>query len=272
VSVKLGRDPLPRGLFNEIRYIGTLLPLYRVGGTGVYGETFEYIDGAVLAKKFDLGSDWALESSVFGGGFSLKASIPTQTGIAVVNQREEGPIGTQVFLQTPIRGVKFGGFASSFQPTPAATLPDSLRPKRNTSYMLSADATFDRVFARSEFQVIKADAPGYVDVNGWYVQAGVKPHEQVTVTAEYGALNNNLRFAAPVSNEINMPVSKELIIGIAWKPSAQVAFKVEGHRYEGYNFDVPVPSIVPPTGPPFLVSLAPASRVNMLIASVAVAF
>ena len=44
-SVKLGRNPLPRGLFNEVRFIGTLLPFYRVG-SAVYGETLEFLDGA----------------------------------------------------------------------------------------------------------------------------------------------------------------------------------------------------------------------------------
>jgi hypothetical protein len=272
ISAKLGRSPIPRGLFNEIRYIGTLLPLYRVGGTGVYGETFEFIDGAVISKKFDLGGDWAIESAVFGGGFSVKATIPTATGISVVNQREESAIGTQVWLETPIRGVKVGGFLSSYQPTPAASIAPALRPNRNTTYMVSAEASFDRVFARSEYQAIASDAPNFVDVKGWYVQGGVKPHEQLSFTAEYGGLNNTIRFPAPVTNEIDMPVSRELILGVAWKQSAQVAFKAEVHRYDGYNFDTPVPAVIAPTGPPFVATLAPASKVNMLIASVAVSF
>lgn len=272
VSVKLGRAPLPRGLFNEIRYIGTLLPLFRVGGTGVYGETFENIDGVVVAKKFDVGGDWALETSAYGGGFNIKATLPTAAGLTVVNQRVEKTIGTQLWLVTPIRGVKAGANVSSAQPTPAATLPDSARPKRLFSTVYSVEADLDHAFARGEYTTYLSKGLLPADVTGWYLQAGVRPHEQVTVTAEYGALNSTLRFPAPVINEVVVPASREFIFGVAWKPSAQIAFKVEGHRYKGYAFDTPVATIIPPAGPPFRAGLAPASRTNMLIASVAVSF
>lgn len=272
VSAKIGRSPIPRGLFNEIRYIGTLLPLYRVGGAGVYGETFEYIDGAVLAKKFDLGADWGLESSVFAGGSTFRGTLATATGVTVVNQREESAVGTQVWLQTPIQGVKFGGFVSSYQPTPAAALPASQRPNRTLAYLWSAEANFDKVFFRSEYQGISSAAPNYAELRGWYVHGGVKPRPELSLTAEYGGLNTNLRFPAPITNEINLPASRELILGAAWHASAQVAFKLEGHRTEGYNFDSPVPNVIPPTGAPFVARLAAPSKANILVASVAVSF
>ncbi len=273
VSLKLGRNPLPRGLFNEIRYIGTLLPLYRVGAVGVYGETLEFVDGAVVRKSFDVGSGWAIDASAFGGGFDLKSQFPTANGNILIQQREENMAGTQVWVNTPITGVKFGGFAASFQPTPYSSVPAATRPKRLTNLMLSGDATFERAFVRGEFSKFKSPDPSFVDVTGYYVQAGVKPHDEVTIAAEYGALDNVVRFpGGGIIPDLPLPASRDLAVGVTWKPSVQIAFKLEGHRYEGYSFDSPVPSVIAPTAPPLIATLAPKSKVNYLIASVAVSF
>ena len=70
VGVKLGRTPLPRGIYNEVRFIGTLLPFYRTGSV-VYGETLENLDGVVVSKTFNVGA-FKIESHAFGGGFDLK--------------------------------------------------------------------------------------------------------------------------------------------------------------------------------------------------------
>jgi hypothetical protein len=268
-SVKLGRNPLPRGLFNEVRFIGTLLPFYRVG-SAVYGETLEFLDGVVVRKQVDVGDDWSVEGYLFGGGFDLKGQIPVGTRNFVFNLRNENTVGTQVWLNTPIKGVKVGGFLASYQQTPAAGLPDSIRSPRTLTYMLSADGTFDKAFVRGEYSAFDTKDPNYIKVNSWYTSAGVMPTEKVTLAVEYSGGNNNIQLT-PLPN-LDLPLNKDLAFGVTYKPSAQVAFKLEAHKVDGYAFDVPVPSVIPPTAPPFVATLAPASKAYYGLLSVAFSF
>lgn len=266
-KLKLGRTPLPRGLFNEVRFVGTLLPFYRVGRT-VYGETLEQLDGAVLSKPFDVGS-FRIETYAFAGGFDLRALLPDANGAQVYQQRMESSFGTQVWVNTPIDGVRFGGYAHSYRPTPYLTRPDSLRGERTLTWTASAEGVFARGFVRAEMTNFATD--GSRTYNGWYGQAGVKPLEKLTIAAEYQEAVYRVDLPAPIP-AIDVPMTKELTIGFTWARSPNVVFKLEGHRVTGYDFDSAVPTIVPPSGPPFVASLAPASRSHYILASVAVAF
>jgi hypothetical protein len=267
VKVKLGRTPLPRGLFNEVRFVGTLLPFYRVG-RAVYGETLEQLDGAVVSKPLDVGQ-FRIETYAFAGGFDLRALLPDPNGAIVYKQRMESSFGTQVWVNTPIDGVRVGGYVHSYQGTPHLTRPDSLRGDRTLTWTASAEAAFARGFVRGEMTNFATG--GNRTYNGWYGQAGIKPVEQLTIAAEYQEATFRVDLPAPVP-AIDVPMTKELTIGFTWARSPNVAFKLEGHRVTGYDFDTAVPTIVPPAGPPFVASLAPASKSHYILASVAVAF
>lgn len=269
-KVKLGRNPMPRGLFNETRYIGTLLPLYRAAAEPVYGETFDFIDGALVTKAFPIGRGYGIEANVFAGGSDLKYVFPAGTNVVANNSRNERQIGTQLWLTTPLQGVRVGAYGTTYQPVPNLSLPDSLRPQRGSQVIYSADATFDRAFARAEYvnYGTKGRPKG---TSGYYTQAGVKPHEQVTLTVQYSTLDNPVDLPAPIP-QVTVPLVRETAIGVMWKPTGNFALKLEGHTRKGYSFDSPVPTINFPTAPPFVATLAPASKTNFVIASVAVSF
>ncbi|MCA0375223.1 MAG: hypothetical protein LCH84_06115 [Gemmatimonadetes bacterium] len=271
-SVKVGRNPLPRGIFNEIRYIGTLLPLYRVGNA-VYGETLEFVDGVVFRAPISLGGDWSLDATAFAGGYDIKAQIPTSSGVSVVDSRNENSVGGQVWLKTPLEGLRFGVFGNNYQSTPSASLPAANRPKRTTTLLYSVDAVFSKAFARAELTTFKqTKAPSFVDFQSYYVQGGITPTEKLTLVAEYNSGRNVIRFAnTPIPN-LDLPLNKDLAIGAVYKPSVHVAFKLEGHQVKGYQFDTPVPSVIPPTRPPLVATLAPAAKTYFVLASVAVSF
>lgn len=271
-TVKAGRNPLPRGLFNEVRYIGTLLPLFRVGNA-VYGETLEYVDGVVLSKPFSLGNDWGIEATAFAGGYDIKAQIPTSTGVAVINARNENTFGGQLWLRTPVEGVRFGVFANNYQGTPRASLPAAQRPNRTTTLLYSAEASFTKAFARAELTTFKqAKAPNFVDYTSYYVQAGVNPTEKFTLVGEFNSGTNVVRFSNTPIPDLDLPLNDDLAIGVVYKPSTSVAFKLEGHTVKGYSFDAPVPSVIAPTAPPLVARLAPASKTYYALASIAFSF
>jgi len=266
-KVKVGRAPLPRGLFNEIRFVGTLLPFYRVG-RAVYGETLEQIDGVVLSKPFALG-DWRVETFGFAGGFDLRAQVASSGGSTILQQRLENSFGSQVWINTPIDGVRFGAYAHSYQSTPNLTVPDSTREPRTLTWTASAEAAFARAFFRGEMTNFVVE--GETFYNGWYTQAGVRPVPQLTIAAEYQEGTFRVGLPTPLP-AIDVPMTKELTIGFAWARSPNVVFKIEGHRNMGYDYDTAVPTVVPPTGPPFVASLAPTIKSHYILASVAVAF
>jgi hypothetical protein len=270
-TVKAGRNPLPRGLFNEVRFIGTLLPFYRVGNA-VYGETLENIDGVVVRKPFQLGGGWSLDSYLFGGGYDLKAQIPTSTGNAVIKIRNENSIGAQLWLSTPIKGVRVGSFVQSYKSTPSAALPEAQRPSRTVTALYSAEGVFSKAFVRGELTTFDGKDNSYVKFKSYYAQAGITPTEKVTLAVEYDGGNNNISFApAPLPN-LDLPLNKEFALGVTYKPSASVAFKLEGHKVDGYSFDRPVPSVIAPTAPPFVATLAPTSKGYFGLMSVAFSF
>lgn len=272
VSLKFGRSPLPRGIFNEVRFIGTLLPFYR-NGAAVYGETLEYLDGISASRRFELGQHWSIDGTTFAGGFDIRAVLPGETGSQVIRLRAENSGGAQVWLNTPIDGVRVGAFVNNYQTTPNRTIPEASRQKRTTTTMYSLDAVRSRGFLRAEYSAFDGEGPsGKSHFDSWYTLVGVKPLEQVTLAAEYSKANNRLNLPSPVE-PIMLPISEDIGLGVAYAVTPSLVVKLEGHRQEGYAFDTSVPTIRPPTsGPPFRATLAPPSKAFYGLASIAVAF
>src|ERR1044071_6876430 len=100
-SVKVGRVPIPFGIYNEVRDVGTLLPFYRPS-TNFYGEgayTSETVDGIVLSRVFDLGGSWRLDGDVHYGSWEFV----NRSGSFSKNKVEDS-IGVELWLETPLPG------------------------------------------------------------------------------------------------------------------------------------------------------------------------
>ena len=263
-TVKLGRAPLPRGLFNETRFIGTLLPFYRVG-KDVYGETLENIDGAVISRRIEAGS-WGIDANAFGGGFDLKALLPGATAVSTYKARGEQSVGASVIVRTPIEGVRFGAYAHDYQ-----TLPKSTNPARVATYMYSADGNFTHAWLRGEYTNFRSHSSSQNAYAAWYGQGGIKVDDHVQFAVEHGLAHSLVTLPAPFP-AYQLPFSEYTGIAANYSPNSSLRYKLEFNRQEGYLFDTPVPSFIPPTAPPIVMGLAPKTRSNYAIASVAVAF
>ena len=264
-TFKFGRNPLPRGLFNETRFIGTLLPFYRVG-KDVYGETLENIDGVVVTHRSTFGG-WGLDANAFTGGFDIKALLPGATATTVYKVRADQSIGGSAILRTPIEGLRFGAYLHDYQ-----TLPKAANSNRTRTMMYSVDGDFAKFWARSEYSQFANDSSGVKNYKAWYAQAGVKFNEQFQVGVETGSANTLVSLPKPFP-AYDLPFSTYKGVAFNYSPQSSVRYKIEWDHQEGYVFDVPVPlftgpvSLTPPT-----MGVADKSHSNSVIASIAVAF
>ena len=287
-TLRAGRNPLPRGFFNETRFIGTVLPLYRTGPS-VYGETFETIDGLVLSRRADFGAGFNFEGHAFAGGSRINVLFPQGNTVGLVDIRLEKFVGGQVFLTTPIPGTRVGGFFGTYN-------VGSVNPYRQNTYLVSAEAVYDRAFFRAEgtrFWHSESSIAGRpfneqqgnrIDYLAGYVQAGVKPLSKLTLITEFNSSRTKIflpeipipnvgptRFPEAFQHDI------DAAIGASWAINPTTVVKLEGHQARGYAYDVPVISVAPGFAgtPPALrpvTNINPWRRNRYVIASLAISF
>ena len=247
--IKVGRVPMPRGIYNEVRDVGTLLPFYRAP-YNFYTEGMETIDGAVARYHFGVGGGFALDLSAFGGGWDFKQlSFFTSTGeMAVASSRAEKVFGGQAWLHTPLTGVRIGinGQRFTFDPFQLTESLNGSKPQKGSMYGVSLDATREHYFLRGEY--------GYFGVEGksfeyptWYAQAGIKPLRKVglNVQTERARVDETIRLSPSATMPFSFDYAQDDAIGATYSVTPAFVLKAEGHEAKGYNFD----SFVNPSGP-----------------------
>jgi hypothetical protein len=250
VIAKIGKIPLPLGIYNDIRSVGTVLPFFRAPAS-IYREGAETIKGVLLSNRLPLGR-WSLESAVYAGNIDVVVPEFTPAGPFLFSSSVSGNYGANVWLNTPITGVRVGASALHFR------LPSAVGDTvANTSYTGSVDATFDRFFVRGEYQelLLKKVLVGGGDETQHivYGQAGVKLTDHVSLNVQMEVDDNS----DPGRSYRN---SDDRAIGLNYAVSPNILFKIEGHAVKGYAFD----TYLPTTGP--------AQKTNYGIASISVSF
>ncbi len=187
-TVKVGRLNVPLGIYNEVRDVGTLLPFFNLPISFYAGvlNSAETVDGVSLTQTIAPRSDWSLEVDLYYGGWdTFQQQIdPTQEfGIANVEARAEDGLGLQLWLDTPIDGLRIGGGALTW----LLDGPHSIRGTKDRwdAYHLSLDANLERWMLRAEFRRTTFDQdfaaflgmpvsiPATAEREGFYVQLGV---------------------------------------------------------------------------------------------------
>ena len=154
-SFRFGRIPVPRGIYNEERSIGVVLPFYRAPvifyDEGAYFS--ETIDGIVLSHTIKKDSPWNLEANLYGGGWSLLAYDQSGPAYSVSRIRADNGIGTQLWLNTPIDGVRLGTSAQTYR---WRSLADGSK-QQVKEYQASFDATRPKFMVRAETELMDFD-------------------------------------------------------------------------------------------------------------------
>jgi hypothetical protein len=237
-SIRIGKVPMPRGLFNEVRDVGTLFPFFRAS-KAFYSEGVETVDGISVSRSFDIGeSGFSLDGSVYAGEFDVVVELSYTGGLEVIEDRLQDAFGIHGQLNTPIPGLRFSGDYLD------ANYSGSDRFSIVTA---SADYSQDRWFARGEWEAVRvtnsddaAPAEEVVDYDAWYVQGGFGLTEQLWVNAQY-EFNNNVFYNSlpspplPTADLVFDPNIKDMAIGLSYKFSPMFVVKGEYHIFEGYN-------------------------------------
>jgi hypothetical protein len=103
---RVGRLPVPLGIFSEIRYVGTLLPLYRAP-YNYYQEgsfTSENLDGAHLSHTIGSGAPVSVDLNAFGGAYTTTESYNG----GVNRAKAQNVFGGAAWIGTPVEGLRFG--------------------------------------------------------------------------------------------------------------------------------------------------------------------
>jgi hypothetical protein len=249
-SLRVGRVPIPLGIYNEMRSVGTLLPFYRAP-MNTYLEGADAIDGAVGSVNGSLGA-WRFDASAYGGGLDYRSIIHLPQGAPIVSDLRVNKVyGGQAWITTPVRGVRVGG-ASLYMHLDIPGAPDEMRFIVSQA---SFDATFDRVMLRGELSDFN-DSQNHTQ--SWYVHSRVGLTEKLSLSAQIdrAGSRNPLR-----GNTDQFTNADDRAVGLGYAFTPNLALKGEWHDAKGYGlFDQ------------FMNVAAPAGKTNYYIASVAVAF
>lgn len=265
-SLKLGRAPLPLGIFNETRYVGTLMPLYRAPVTA-YGEGFEALDGAVLTQRAALGAGWGLEASAYAGGFTNEDAYwvriptgPTTTTIVSGTQKSrlEPTFGGRLWIETPVPGLRVGGDALQFSTRDVRDGEGNVVTEGQsfTATNVAFEASYVRGSLRGEFRSV--DAGRAYSYDGYYGQGVLNATERVAFVAQLEFADN--AYAADGTRERTQEY-RDAAIGVRYALHPGVVFKLEAHDTKGIRY---FDRYVDPAGPRL--------ETRAAIASVSVAF
>ena len=242
-TVKFGRMPIPRGIYNELRSVGVVLPMYRppvvfYDEGAYYSET---IDGASVSHTFAESSPWNVEAHAYIGGWRSLAYDTWSPEYTISRVRAEGAIGAQLWLNTPVEGVRFGAAAQRHDDKwESMDYQNELR-----EYHVSIDATREHGFFRAEGELQNYSASDKLYVG--YVQLNVKPTPRLGITGEV----QRSRDTEVQYGDGTLPKSFEWHrsdgIGASYAFAPSLIFKLEHHWDRGIQVERPSNPLTPPS-------------------------
>ena len=251
-SFKAGRIPIPQGIYNELRDVGTVLPFYRVP-FNFYQEgsyTSETLDGAQVSYTLFDSRTWPLDVHVYFGGWELTESLGGSTPIAVA--RAEQGLGGQLWLRTPLPGVRVGLGGQTYNLRGGSRLPG--QKDDWNSWYVSFDGEYQRVKLQAEYRAVNIGEE--TDFKAFYVLAAVNVRKGLSVNAlgDFG----NLEFPG-----LDRDLHRDWAVGVSYAFRPNLVAKVERHWANTFIEDDRVGGFLDPH---------PAGKINYTIVSLAASF
>ena len=263
VSVRAGKIPMPRGIFNQIRDVGTLLPFYRAPNS-FYTEGIETIDGVTGARRISLGGAWELDATAFLGSWSFVQVQAEEGGHdehgaetiqLVTDSRAQNVAGAQVWLDTPMTGIRLGFGAQRFQieneglegffgarhgghageEEGGMTMEEEEEAEEHSLagslWQVSLDGSFDRLTLRGEYQIFNLATMTYY---AGYAQVGFRLTDRLSTHVQ--GESSRVRHVDD-EGTLEFRHTRDLGTSINFKVTPALVVKVEGHLRGGHAFD-----------------------------------
>lgn len=239
-QIRAGRVPIPFGIYNEIRDVGTLLEFYRPP-IGIYFEgafSAEAVDGVVLSKSFFTGSPWSLDADVYAGSWDRpEYLVPT-----IYEGEAKNGLGTQLWLHTPVEGLEAGIAYQRFDQKDGAAFfrnPDS---DLFETWLVSLNADFERFVVRGEWQQIETSFVFVPKVRlpSYYVLAGLRLTDQLELYGQVETSSSRWIFGSGLPTLTFGPQYEDRAVSFLYRLSPKTLIRVEGHHYETTSADVPL--------------------------------
>jgi len=233
---RVGKIKSPIGMYNQIRDVGTLLPLYRPPEALYNERTYsnETVDGVLIGHQVPLGA-WGLDIEGFFGSWEY-FQWDRQTRAHVDNA-----LGGQLWLSTPIEGLRLGAAAIRSEVRNLQDVPEDLVDTQ-VIWFTALDGTFSRFFVRGEGFSINLEEEGLPyagDALAYYGQVGLHISDVLSVVAQAERRTLALDFFGPQPFSFDGTADRDISIGVRFQPSPNLAFKLEGHSYRGFGTDDP---------------------------------
>jgi hypothetical protein len=228
-SARIGRVPIPAGIYNEIRDVGVLLPFYRAPYDFYFEGAFtsETVDGAVLRYDIAPASAWNAEVSAYGGTWKMTQRVDETDGYAPLDIRVKNAVGGEVWINTPFQDVRVGGGGSRFD------AGDAYIGGIWKEWHASVDGTTQWATLRGEYRRIITD-----DINwsGYYAYLGVHAYKGLTINGQMDFGNLDVKSAGV---PFNFDWDRTKTIGLSYAFRPDVVAKGEYHFTKGYWADEP---------------------------------
>ncbi|MDA8020464.1 MAG: hypothetical protein MPN21_23750 [Thermoanaerobaculia bacterium] len=172
--LRLGRHPVAAGIFNQIRDAGILLPFFRPAYTFYRDGALlsETVDGIAISHRFRADRPWSVDADAYYGEFETFQGQRSDASLTV--EEATDVFGTQLWLNTPIHGLRVGLGALRWDTSTGVGLPEA----EVEDWHVSLDGEFERFVARAEARIVTVDFgaqnPGLteLDIDLAYVQIG----------------------------------------------------------------------------------------------------
>jgi hypothetical protein len=237
LNVRVGRIPIPAGIYNEMRNAGVTLPLYRAPYDFYLEGSFtsETVDGAVARLALLPRSRWNGELSAYAGSWQTTDRVADQTSGAYVGVTVpmRDALGGQFWLNTPLDGVRFG-LGGMRNRAIGGTYPGTWKEWHG-----SADLALSPVTVRAEYRrmTIPGANIGYNTVNytAYYGYLGLNVTDRVTLMGQADFADVGLN-----PGGTNIKYDRTLTAGASYRFRPNLVLKGEVHFTKGDWADTPV--------------------------------
>ena len=234
-QMRIGRQPVPGGIFNELRDVGVVLPFFRPSFVfyregAIFSET---VDGIGLSHQLLDRRSWTLDLDAYYGEYTIfEQGSGFRDDATEVDATDA--VGLQLWLGTPIEGLRVGVGGLRWDVAEESSFS---REKASwDSAYASVDADLERFVVRVEARQVRTDvfpetSPSPIDVtlDIAYGQVGWHATDRLSFFAQLEIAEIKQRAAFLVGGKTRARNRRDAGVAVRYALRPNVVFKGELH-------------------------------------------